>query len=137
MSKLKIFFLLLPFIGVTGWMMYYANFVQNAQEVILPVTGYDPRNLLSGHYIEFNIDWLKADCHQVDWNGSCPTDSFRGVNRYYVPENRAKQIEALINRGDISAEVVFAYQKGKKAIVKDLLFNGQQWQKYLQTKNIK
>ena len=134
MTKLKIIFLLLPFIGLFGFVVYYANFVENAASVTLPIQGYDPRNLLSGHYIQFSIDWKKADCQQANWNGSCPQSSFRGVNRFYVPEDKAKLLERLINQRDISAQVVFAYKKGKKAIVKDLLIDGRNWKDYIYSK---
>lgn len=133
MSKLKVLFLFLPFIGLACWMMYYINFIQSSYEVILPITGYDPRNLLSGHYIEFNIDWSRANCNQADWNGTCQKDAFSGVNRYYVPENKAVSIESIINKENLSSEIVFAYQKDEKAIVKDLLIEGKTWQEYLQT----
>lgn len=127
MNKAKIFILLLPFIGLCCWGMYYLNFVQNASEVVLPITGYDPRNLLSGHYIEFQIDWSKANCRQANWNGICRRSEFSRVNRFYVPENRARELERLINSNRSHAQIVFAYQPGKRPIAKELLMNGRPW----------
>ena len=128
MNKLKTFFLLLPFVGMCCWVMYYANFVKNASEVVLPVTGYDPRNLLSGHYIEFQIDWDKANCNQYDWKGTCPKADFFGINRFYVPENKAHELESLINNNQHKTEVLFAYKHGVRPIAKELLIDGLPWQ---------
>lgn len=125
MSKIKTLILLIPFIGMCCWVFYYAHFIKNATEVVLPITGYDPRNLLSGHYIEFQINWVQANCHQSDWNGICPKNDFRGVNRYYVPENQAHKLERLINNNQYQAEILFAYEPGVRPIAKELLIDGQ------------
>lgn len=135
MNKLKTLFLLFPFIGMFCWVMYYAHFVKNATEVVLPITGYDPRNLLSGHYIEFRINWAKADCHQANWNGQCPQSDFTGVNRYYVSEGRAKELERFINNNRFDTEIVFAYQNGQRPVAKELLINGRPWHHLNKNKN--
>ena len=135
MNKLKTFFLLSPFIGACAWAMYLGFFVLNAPKVILPITGYDPRNFLSGHYIEFRIDWAKADCNQLDWMGHCPKNDFIDVNRFYVPGDKAKRLESLINNSHISAQIAFAYKEGHRPIAKELLLNGQPWKDFLRTKN--
>ncbi len=127
MNRIKTLFLFIPFIGMFSWAMYYGYFVKNATEVVLPITGYDPRNLLSGHYIEFQIDWSNANCQQADWHGSCPKGDFRGVNRYYVPENKAHELERLINNNRFMSEIVFAYKTGKRPVAKDLLIDGEPW----------
>ena len=131
MNKLKTFLLFLPFIGMCAWAMYYANFVKHAVEVVVPVTGYDPRNFLSGHYLEFQIDWANANCEQASWHGSCPKEAFAKVERFYIPENKAHELERLLNNNDIKTEVVFAYQTGARPIAKELLIDGQEWKKYL------
>ena len=127
MNKIKTFILLLPFIGMCCWAFYYAHFVKNATEVVLPITGYDPRNLLSGHYIEFQIDWSKANCRQAEWKGICPTRDFSGVNRFYVPENRARELERLINNNQYKTEILFAYKPEMRPLAKELLINGEPW----------
>ena len=127
MSKIKNFILFIPFIGLCCWALYYVNFVEKAAEVVLPVTGYDPRNLLSGHYIEFQIDWSKANCNQADWNNVCPKNDFKGVNRFYVAENKAKELERFINNNFVATEIVFAYVAGARPVAKELLINGRPW----------
>lgn len=121
-NKVKTLFLMFPFLGLFGWLMYCVNFVQTAQEVRLPIQGYDPRNLLSGHYIQFQIKWDEADCFQADWQGVCPVEEFSGIDRFYVPEDKAKKMERQIDDPHLKAEVLFAYQKGKRPIAKDLIF---------------
>ena len=131
MNKFKTFLLLLPFIGMCCWVMYYAHFVKTAQEVVLPITGYDPRNLLSGHYIQFQINWSAANCRQAYWDGTCPRGDFAGINRYYVPEDRASILERVINNADLATEILFAYRPGARPVAKELLINGERWEDYL------
>ena len=135
MNKLKIFFLLFPFICASTWAMYYSFFVMNASQVVLPITGYDPRSFLAGHNIEYRIDWANADCNQLDWKGHCPKSDFFGINRFYVPGDKAKRLESLINSNLISAEVVFAYKKGYRPIAKELLLNSLPWKDFLSIKD--
>ncbi len=124
-SKGMIILLSIPFLVLAGWMSYALHFVRNAQEVVLPVQGYDPRNILSGHYIRFQIKWEQADCFQLDWNGVCPYKDFAEVDSYYVPENRARDLERKLNSSDYLAEIVFAYQPGVRPIAKEFRINGQ------------
>lgn len=135
MNKIKTFILMIPFIGMCCWAMYYAYFVKNATEVVLPITGYDPRNLLSGHYIEFRIDWARANCHQANWHGTCPKGDFKGISRYYVPEAWAHELERFINNSQYETEIVFAYKSGMRPVAKDLLIRGQKWEEYLKNPN--
>ena len=121
--------LLLPFLIIFCWVMYYSNFVRNAKEVTLPILGYDPRNLLSGHYVDFRIDWVNADCMQLNWNGRCPVNDFSGVNRFYVPEKFAHRIERLLNSRS-SVQIVFAYEEGKTPVAKTMLIDGKDWKVY-------
>ena len=44
-------------------------------EVTVRIAGYDPRDLLSGHYIAYTIDWENTDCGQFE-NGICPKEAF-------------------------------------------------------------
>lgn len=129
MNKIKTLFLFIPFIGMCCWAMYYAYIVKNVPEVVLPITGYDPRNLLSGHYIEFHIDWSKANCYQNNWNGVCPKNDFSGINRFYIPENSAVELEHIINNSRFNTEIAFAYKAGTRPIAKELLINGRPWSK--------
>ncbi len=115
--------LLLPVVGIGAWVLYLASFTQSAEIITLPVRGYDPRNLLSGHYIQYQIDWERADCNQSNWKGVCPRNAFAGVDRFYVSENRAYALERQINAADVRAEIVFAYRSGHRPIARELVVN--------------
>ena len=131
MNKFKLFILLLPFMIMCAWALSYDRIIKSGTEVVLPITGYDPRNLLSGHYIEFQIAWSQANCYQADWKGACPRAAFNGVSRYYIPESSARTLERFVNNSSVKTEIVFAYKKGERPLAKRLLINGQSWQNYL------
>ncbi|EMY77676.1 GDYXXLXY protein [Leptospira weilii serovar Ranarum str. ICFT] len=49
--------LLLP-IAFFGSEIVYLEFIKKSgKELILPITGYDPRDLLAGHYLRYNINY--------------------------------------------------------------------------------
>ncbi len=124
------YLLLAPFLAIAMWVCYFTIFMEGSTEVRLPISGYDPRNLLSGHYVAYRIDWDKADCSQADWKGTCPIRTFKTSGRFYVPENSARAIERAINRSDVRTEIVFSYRKGKTAIARDLLIDGESFRTF-------
>lgn len=124
-NRFAVLFLSLPFLILSCWVFYAFYFVRTAQEVVLPVQGYDPRNILSGHYIRFQINWKEADCYQADWDGVCPVADFKGINTYYIPENQAASIEEKLQSSSYLTEIVFAYHPNHRPIAKELRINGQ------------
>ena len=101
--------------------------------------GYDPRDLLSGHYIQYQIDWDSTDCSQFR-NGQCPEKDFCKEARwgrqcrFYIPEDKARDLDELFrkrNDTDTKFEVVYSYRPGQKAVAKQLLINGQDWRNAL------
>lgn len=60
---MKLFKILLPIallipVAFFGSEIVYLEFIKNSgKELILPVSGYDPRDLLSGHYLRYNIEY--------------------------------------------------------------------------------
>ena len=54
---LKIAALLLPLAGLGGlWAMSDHTFRQGTEWEV-PIAGFDPRDFLRGHYVEFTYDW--------------------------------------------------------------------------------
>ena len=138
-------------IGMTGINEYY---LRTSQSLVLPVQGYDPRDLLSGHYL----------IYKVDYGLSCPEDlenfpvtayicfkplkyivAFKqpkncplfikgeclgnrefqaNANRYYIPEDKARQLEDLFLKADKKNVVLSVTGKGH-VLVKDLIIDGQ------------
>lgn len=124
------------FLILFGWMSQVALTAKKAPTVKLAITGYDPRDLLSGHYIQFQIDWDKSDCTQFT-PPVCPKDRFGRAQRFYIPEEFAPALDRRFRssafRGGASAgkqdvfEVVYAYPKNAKPTPRQLLINGKDW----------
>lgn len=99
----------------------------SGREVVVRLRGYDPRDLLSGHYISYQIDWDKTDCGQFD-GGICPWHDFERMGRFYVPENKAQALDQLVQNRVNTTEMVFSYRKGIKPLALKLLVNGEDWE---------
>ena len=125
----------LPFVCLVLWTLHLAWQRSHGTEVKVAVMGYDPRDLFSGHYIQYQIDWGKTDCSQFPDN-ICPKENFcREARwgrqcRFYVPEEYAKQLDNLFrkrNDTDMKFEVVYSYTPGQGAMATQLLINGKDW----------
>ncbi len=135
MKKNALFFVLIaPLLFLLSW-VFFLNFqVGTSNQVVLPITGYDPRDLLSGRYLAYQIDWDKADCKQFE-NNVCPKEAFCAEARwgrqcrFYVPEVKANLLDRLFrNRQDTDTfEVIYAYKKDHQPLAKKLLINGKDW----------
>lgn len=58
----------LPFVAICGWIAYHVLVVTHGSVVELNIRGYDPRDLLSGHYLQYRIDFGKELCGADDEN---------------------------------------------------------------------
>lgn len=56
-SILILLILLLPTCGLLAAAGYSYQAIQKQPSVVLPITGYDPRDLIRGHYLLFQINW--------------------------------------------------------------------------------
>lgn len=131
--------LALPWFCLLGWVLFLVIANHNAKEIILPITGYDPKDLFAGRYIAYQIDWDKADCSQFP-EGICPKESFckkarwGSECRFYVPEKKAYQLDRVFrdrNQNDLKFEVLYLYRKGIKPTAKEIIINGTPWREYL------
>jgi uncharacterized membrane-anchored protein len=121
-------------------------------EVVLPISGYDPRDLLSGHYIIYQIEYgvggvcggnsgknagyvclepkrfsysEPSDCSKLI-RGICNNDRFEaGVEKYFVPQEKAVFLDAQVRTK--RASIVLSISSSGHAQVKDLLIDGQPW----------
>ena len=124
-------------------------------EIRLPIQGFDPRDLLSGHYLIYQVDYglgdfcpptthsqrqphtlclypkqsdATADCATA-LKGFCSNDGFKaGIERFYIPEQYAAPLDQAI-RGQ-KGEIVIMVKDGK-ASVKDLLIEGKPWLEFI------
>lgn len=130
----------IPFCVLFIWVCYLTYITTTAQQVIVAVHGFDPRDFLSGRYIRYQIDWDNTDCTQFDDN-KCPYADFdKIIHRYYLPEQYATQIDKLFSDQILKSEpvrfdIMYAYIKGQEPITSMLLINGQEWIDYLQTQH--
>ena len=142
--------LALPILILLGFVIYHQNIANVGKEAILPISGYDPRDLLSGHYLIYHIDYDIPDiCRtsekqvgyvclspkgfffrqphncQILIRGTCNYYRFTaGIERYYIPEDKADYLSKLIR--DKKTSIVISVKNGV-AQVKDLLIDGQSW----------
>lgn len=84
MSKFKALALLLPLIGMIAMIVVHTHNRETGTNWRIPVTGYDPRDLLRGHYLTFRYDWNWAETQQTCQGQDCalclsPVDN-SGVN---------------------------------------------------------
>jgi uncharacterized membrane-anchored protein len=138
-------------LGIARSELHYAR----SQEWALPVAGYDPRDLLRGHYLLYRLD-LPTDApgHCPDDNLNCCLCLSRGeplgisrqqcdaaascegllrseylpeLQRFYVPESRAQEAEEKLRAiaNRGKAKLVIALDPNGKPQVKALLIDGK------------
>lgn len=176
--------LALPIVALAFLAGYHYTTYHAGKEYRFPITGYDPRDLLSGHYLVYRIDYglgdlcyqqsggepansqadsaqadsAQADSGQADSSqarkptattayvclepkqfsyypiescgyyvkGQCHFGRFSaGLERFYVPEARAKELEASIQKHQ--AHIVLSALPKGRVLVKELLIDGQSW----------
>ena len=123
--------LLLPLVCLLIWNFSLWAARMNVGNVVIAAEGYDPRSLVSGHYLNLRLNWLKTDCSQFPYD-YCPDKEFDNVYRFYVPENEARTLEkTLQNRREVEAELVFGYDGEGRHHLRNLLLDGQPWDEWL------
>lgn len=142
---------------ILGALVAYKQFIfSEGQEIVLPIKGYDPRDLLSGHYliyrVQYGVEGICANSNQGEQEafvcletntfsfekpsecreliqGACISGEFQaGIERFYVPEEKARQLESKIM--EKSASISISILPSGKAQVKDLFFDGKSWRDY-------
>lgn len=122
----------LPLVVLAAWVLdlSYERY-ELKHEVRVAVRGYDPRDLLSGHYLNLQTNWEKTDCSQFEGN-ICPKEEFLDIYKFFIPEDAAENLDSIISRNsdNLTFELGFKYKKGKKPLLKDLWIDGQKWSKW-------
>ena len=130
MKKYVLFILLcLPTLFFGIWVVQLSVQVENARMITVPLRGYDPRDLLAGHYIQYDIDYNRFNKQNYP---ECQLPHSWKERRFYIPEKNANALDSLFRQNQHRFSVVFACQKGRKAIAKQLLIDGQDWHYFLQ-----
>ncbi len=150
-AKLLIFAIVFPIVLLLGFMLYKQRVVSQGERVVLKIVGYDPRDLLSGHYLIYNVEYGVATTCSHDTNlaaayvclednafrfgpvrdcnlaiaGRCENSRFvAGIERFYVPQENAQELEKHVMGRDASIELAI---KNGQAQVVDLLIEGKSW----------
>jgi hypothetical protein len=101
--------------------------------VEIKIKGYDPRDILAGHYIAYDIDWEQTDCTQFV-RGICPKAEFLktailgtwgGYFRFYVSERAAPKLEQIMQNKDNTISLIYKYHRNYTPRAVQLLVNGR------------
>ena len=150
--------LLFPIIALLTLTIYKKVKIEMGSKIILKIEGYDPRDLLSGHYITFRVNYgAKRICNTTKYTqqkvayicleknkyfsyykpsgchlyikGVCKGSRFQaGLDRFYIPQEHASKLDKLVRNKDASIEVSVS---SGKAIITDLLINDRSWKSHL------
>jgi len=127
-----------PVAVLLTWILLLTAKVLSMPEVTVRIAGYDPRDLIGGHYIAYTIDWENTDCTQFD-ESKCPIDAFKAFarqeywgeqHRFYIPEEYAAELDKLfrLDREKYVFEIIYKFKPGLRPIARQLLIDGRPWQ---------
>lgn len=147
--------LVLPIVVLAANVYWHHYQRDHGQLITLPIEGFDPRDLLSGHYLTYQIHYgvnpicqtpnslvgiclrpnlssfmLEAkptDC-QLWIRGQCDnTNHFSaGLERFYIPEQYAPLLDKLVRNHQGS--LVIRVDNNGNASIYNLLIDGKPWQ---------
>lgn len=122
--------LALPIIFLATWVGSIQHKISKAPEIIIRAEGYDPRSLISGHYLSLRLNWQRTNCRQFG-DKLCHPGRFDSVYNYYLPEKDAIYLDKIIRNKKLKLELVFAYPQDKKPHLKRLLIDSKPWTQWL------
>jgi uncharacterized membrane-anchored protein len=150
-KNILIVFLILPIVVLLCMTGYRQNNLSAGRDFTLPIIGFDPRDLLAGHYLTYTIDYGIEACHKNEstksvyicmeprakminkpadckWfvHGECNWGRFTAnLERFYIPEDMGKPLEEKIRNK--KGSIVITVTPSGNSMVKDLLIDGQSW----------
>ena len=150
---------IIPIIALVGLTVKKERRMIHGEEVVLPIEGFDPRDLLSGNFLIYQIKYgvtnlcqqtskqsnstigyvvldppqfqtLKPSIGQTFIKGECERGRFKaGIERFYIPQEHATILDKEV-RGKKGKIVLSVFYDGR-AQVKDLLVNDQSWRTFI------
>jgi uncharacterized membrane-anchored protein len=115
MSKRNLIFALaFPILVLAALIIYKQASVMIGKEIILPITGFDPRDILSGHYLIYRIDYgINSNdlCHDYDNTNTNVYICLKKDNKN--PDAYTSIINSYSNPADLEDTECFALIKGK------------------------
>lgn len=128
--KLLMIFLILPIILLAAWILKIETDLKTEKTVTIRMSGFDPVDLLSGHYLYLRPNWHETDCAQFSDN-TCPTDLFSSSYRYYLPEFDAQKLDQHVWQKNPPIDMIFVLRGKSKPMVQKLMIDGKSWQDWL------
>ncbi len=145
--------LALPLVMLAAMALNHQWRRDHGRQVVLPIQGFDPRDLLAGHYLRYRIDYgiepcqaqrnlpdasiclqperrfsagdTPSDC-TVYIRGQCRHGRFEaGIERFYIPEAKASELEALARKK--RATLRLSVTADGQASIRELLIDGKSW----------
>lgn len=123
-----------PIVYLGVWAAHTDYKIKKAPEITIRAEGFDPRSLLSGHYLNLRLNWQETDCSQFKDN-LCHPNRFNSIYNYYLPEDAAYELDRIIRHNKVKIDLVFAYPKNKQPHLKHLLINGKNWKEWLKSES--
>lgn len=162
MTKTR-FLLFLPLAVLVLWTG--SLFLERSNGVLaeVKVEGFDPRDLLAGHYLRIRTNY-EIDCPayiseayiclnaakrkitkvsngcSVFVKGWCYGEGGRfadGITRFYVSENKALPLERALRNRNVNATLVISVSKDGRAVPVDLKINGVPWKEWVEKNETK
>jgi uncharacterized membrane-anchored protein len=150
--KTLIAVLAIPILVLLALTVYKATLRATGALVVLPITGYDPRDLLSGHYVTYTVEYgapnpciyttdqrrteicvdqfgvepkTEGGC-KLRIRGRCEYGRFTaGIERFYFPEKHAGALDAAVRTG--TGKIGVRVGPGGDAQVQYLEVEGKRW----------
>ncbi len=143
----------LPIAMLAAMVLHHHWMRAHGQRIELPISGYDPRDLLAGHYLRYRVDYGVDACGATPnlpaasicleprrafvpsdrpgncslyLRGRCRLGRFEaGIERYYLPQTDAATMERLVRQHHAALRLSVT-PDGDAAIVA-LLIDGRPW----------
>lgn len=160
----KTFLILMSSVAVLlVWSLFLTFERANGTPLVVEIEGFDPRSLIAGRYIAFQIKYKTdltcgdkrtysvepsyfcwktkkitrgkpSDC-PVFFKGECRWGRFSdNLSRYYVPEIDADALDKDFQKRDLKFELLLSVTKRGDAYAKELLIDGKSWRERYRSK---
>ncbi|PKB14842.1 GDYXXLXY motif protein [Novosphingobium kunmingense] len=115
--------LLLPLLGLGGMWLQEERLSRQGTEWDVPIQGYDPRDLLQGHYVQFQYDWPASNLAEPERvygvNALCLTGTAPTIARVRIRRDD-EDCTPFVREGEGSSGRLYASQGEALRLQRDL-----------------
>lgn len=115
--------LALPLLGLGGMWLQADRVSREGTEWDVPIRGYDPRDLLQGHYVQFQYDWPASDLSDPErvygYNALCLTGTAPTIASVRIKRDD-EGCTPFVREGDAFNGRLYASQSQALRLEKDL-----------------